>query len=228
MKNVLQFEADTLGEDRPILRFELQPIIRLSTMKMERYEALYRGLGMYTWQAIDEAFIRYLGRSPAGLPPLFVNVCNEALLTLDDAKFTSATEHNDVIFELSEASSGYAVRKDIAAKANRLISSGVRFALDDFGAGRDGLDRFFSLTGVSYVKIDADFILTCMHRCNAADILRCLLGQWKADGIISVAEGIETAVLFDYVNGIGVEMAQGWYVDSLASTHSRDTQLLSC
>lgn len=216
MNNILQFAAESLEEGGYVLRFELQPIMRFSTMSVERYEVLYRGRNLFTWQALDEAVIRFLGLPRPELPPLFVNLSNEALLALDETIFIAASSKNDIVFELSEAPSGYANRKSIATKANALISGGVRLALDDFGAGRDGLDRYFSLTGLSYVKIDADFIITCMKQSNAAAILRCLLGQWRAEGVVSVAEGIENEAMFDFASQMGIEMAQGWYVDALA------------
>lgn len=61
---------------------------------------------------------------------------------------------NDVTFELSEAVSGYPNRNAIAEKVNRLIDIGARVALDDVGAGRDGLERLYTIRSATVVKID--------------------------------------------------------------------------
>ncbi|MCC2958713.1 EAL domain-containing protein [Massilia sp. IC2-477] len=205
-------ESETL----PQLPFELQPVMRFSTMEVERYEMLYRGKMPTSWQAVDEAVIFFLSTERPHLPPLFVNVSNEALLTVADDIFTKASSSNDVVFELSEAFAGYADCRSISVKANLLITNGARLALDDFGAGRDGLDRFYSLEGISTVKIDRNFIATCMARPDAAETLKHLITQWKAQAVSSVAEGLETESMFDFAHEIGIEMAQGWYVDALA------------
>lgn len=88
-------------------------------------------------------------------------------------------------------------------------------ALDDFGAGRDGLDRPYSIRNVAAVKLDGEFLLTCMKRPDARRILHMLVAQWRREGIKSIAEGVETEAMFAFAQAVDVDLVQGWFVDTL-------------
>ena len=133
--------------------------------------------------------------------------------SVDD--FSKVVSANDVTFELSEAVSGYCNRVAIAGRVNQLIERGARVALDDFGAGRDGLERLYSLRDVAAVKIDREFVLACMNRPDARRMLCMLIAEWRRQGIRSIAEGVENAEMFAFAQSIEVDLVQGWFVDSL-------------
>ena len=195
--------------------FEMQPIVQVADGRIRACELLYRGMKPMDWTIIDVAMINYLSQARIGLPPVFVNLSNNVLMSRAASEFANAATANDVTFELSEDLSGYVDRAAIALKVNELINVGARVALDDFGAGRDGLERLYAIRNVAAVKIDREFLLTCMHRQDARRMLSMLVAQWRVEGIQSIAEGVETAEMFAFAQKLNVDLVQGWFVDTL-------------
>lgn len=198
------------------LPFEAQPIVSLRAGDVVGYELLYRGEYPSDWSSIDAALVRYL-QVARSHPLLFVNLSNGGLLNTPADDLVRAGEHNGVIFELSESVAEYAQRGDIAEKVNGLIGRGVKVAIDDFGAGRDSLERLYELGPTTAVKIDRLFLQTCARRADAAKTLQHLVQQWREVGVLSIAEGVENAELFEFARIVGCDMAQGWHVDALVN-----------
>lgn len=201
--------------DGSIMAFEMQPIVQLADGYVRAHELLYRGPRPANWAAVDASVIRFLSQPNAGLVPVYVNLSNETLMTHGPDAFAQVVAANDVTFELSEAVSGYLHRNAIADKVNELIEVGARVALDDFGAGRDGLERLYAIRRAAAVKIDREFLLTCMKRRDARRMLCMLIAQWRREGVRSIAEGVETPEMFAFAQEVAVDDVQGWYVDSL-------------
>lgn len=203
------------GQPHPIsLPFECQPLFTC-TGEVYGIELLYRGIIPKSWAQVDTSVLRYLGRHSLDMPRVFVNVANESLLTIPDDTFVLASQKNEIVFELSEVfARGHTVAV-VAAKVNRLISRGVRFAIDDFGGGADGMHRMYSIDKVVCVKVDGAFLRICQARGDAAAALRCLITDWKSRGITVVAEWIETADLLSFAHSMDFDLTQGWYVDEL-------------
>ena len=202
-------------DDNVSFPFKMQPIVQISNGSVNAYELLYRGPGPASWAIVDNAVMSFLASPRPGLPAIFVNLSNEILISHNDSDFAQVVSANDVTFELSEAVSGYTNRHAIAEKVNRLIHEGARVALDDFGTGRDGLERLYAIHNASAVKIDREFLLTCMHRQDAYRMLCMLIAQWRSDGVKSIAEGVETEAMLSFAKAVDVDLVQGWFVDSL-------------
>lgn len=195
------------------LRFEAQPIVSLRAGDVVGYELLYRGDHPSDWALVDAALVRYL-QVARSHPLLFVNLSNAGLLNAVADDLVQASQSNGLIFELSESVAEYARRADIAEKVNTLIERGVRFAIDDFGTGRDSLERLYELGPTTAVKIDRVFLQTCARRADAARTLQHLVQQWREAGILSIAEGVENADLYEFARIVGCDMVQGWHVDT--------------
>jgi EAL domain-containing protein (putative c-di-GMP-specific phosphodiesterase class I) len=210
-----QLDIPATASGQTTISFEMQPIVRLSDGGVAACELLYRGPMPADWSQVDAAVLRFLSTPQVGLCPLYVNLSNAALVGHDTQRFAQVAAANNVTFELSEAVSGYLDRSAIADKVNQLLEVGARVALDDFGAGRDGLDRLYAIRSVAAVKIDREFMLTCMGRQDARRMLCMLVTQWRRDGIQSIAEGVETEAMFAFARALNVDLVQGWHVDKL-------------
>lgn len=197
-----------------MLRFEAQPILSLRGDEVVGYELLYRSTIPCDWADVDAALVRYL-QVAQGHPTLFVNLSDQGLLAASVDELVQAAACNMVVFELSESVSGYAQRERIAEKVNALIERGVRVAIDDFGAGRDSLERLYAIGPTAAVKIDRLFLQTCARRGDAASTLQHLIQQWRSAGVMSIAEGIESSTLYEFARALGCDMVQGWHVDSI-------------
>lgn len=210
----IHHHLDIPAEGGITIPFEMQPIVRVADGRVKACELLYRGTRPANWAEVDAAVLSFLSTARPALPPMFVNLSNEALIARPADAFAQVMSANDVTFELSEAVSGYIDRAEIAEKVNKLLDVGARVALDDFGAGRDGMERLYSIRSVAAVKIDREFLLTCMHRPDARRMLCMLVSQWRREGINSIAEGVETQAMFAFAQALKVDLVQGWYVDS--------------
>jgi EAL domain-containing protein (putative c-di-GMP-specific phosphodiesterase class I) len=208
------YVVPSISEPPKGLRFEAQPIVSLRAGDVVGHELLYRGEHPSEWSEVDAALVRYLQVAKAH-PLLFVNLSNRGLLKASVDDLVQANQRNGVIFELSESVAEYAQRGDIAEKVNTLMERGVRFAIDDFGAGRDSLERLYELGSTTAVKIDRLFLQTCARRADAAKTLQHFVQQWREAGILSIAEGVENAALYDFARVVGCDMVQGWHVDWL-------------
>lgn len=210
----------TVGIDNaPVgqVQFELQPIVRTNSMIPRGYELLYRGPRTVSWVDVDRAALSYLRDNDGGHMPLFINLSNESLLAIPATEFAEAAAGRKVVFEISESHTDQEPFAKIAAKVNDLIELGLQVAIDDFGAGRDGLQRIYTIKRVSVIKIDRLFACQAMSRSDAANVLRLLVAHWRASGIQVVIEGVENAAILDFAKEMGADLAQGWLVDSMVA-----------
>lgn len=209
------------ASDRFGVRFELQAIASAVDLSVYGYEFLYRGRVRPTsaaaWVKVDLGVVRYLGAVALGLDrPCFVNLSHESLMSIPDAAFSAASDKNEIRFEISEAVAEGALFEQVCNKVNRLIGCGMHFAIDDFGAGLDGSRRLYALDQVAVIKVDRGLLISAAGRSNAAKMLAASVLSWKAAGIQTVAEGVETAELLTFSQGLGFDLVQGWHVDRSA------------
>lgn len=99
-------------------------------------------------------------------------------------------------------------------------------ALDDFGAGRGGLERLYSIRDVAAVKLDREFLVTWMKRPDACRILHMLVAQWRREGIKSIADGMETEEILAFAQAADVDLVQGWYRHAGENEPTDQTRLI--
>lgn len=207
------------ADDRFGVRFELQAIANANDLAIYGYEFLYRGAVRPTsttaWVNVDHGVLKYLAAVSLGLgKPFFINLSHESFVAIPDSAFFAASEKNELRFELSEAVAEGGLFDEVCDKVNRLIGCGMHFAIDDFGAGLDGSRRLYALDKVAVIKVDRGLLISAAGRSNAAKMLAASVVSWKAAGIRTVAEGVETADLLAFAQGVGFDLVQGWHVDT--------------
>jgi EAL domain-containing protein (putative c-di-GMP-specific phosphodiesterase class I) len=203
---------------------EFQPIVVLADRSAHAWEALGRtGTGEPLAPDVALAMAERVGRSAdlevafwdavvaAGPPPdgaaLFVNVGTAAL---DDPRIADrlAALPPYVVVEITEqvAAGGDAALASVVA---RWSGVGVRFAVDDIGAGYSSLRRVLDLEP-AYLKIDASLVqgLGADPRLRAA--LEAVAGFARAIDARLVAEGVERLDDLQVLVDCGVELAQGF------------------
>ena len=89
-------------------------------------------------------------------------------------------------------------------------SLGVYLALDDFGTGFSSLSflRQFSL---DIVKIDKSFVDGLGESREDTTIIEHVVGMARGLGMVTVAEGVETADQVRYLRSLECHMAQGYF-----------------
>ncbi len=94
---------------------------------------------------------------------------------------------------------------------NQLDKMGVTLAIDDFGTGYSSLASLSKLP-VDEIKIDKSFVLDMMSDKQASVIVRSTIDLGHNLGLKVVAEGVETAQVWDTLTEWGCDTAQGYYM----------------
>ena len=99
---------------------------------------------------------------------------------------------------------------DIVGKMIALKTNGVAFSLDDFGTGYSSLSYLRRLP-LSQLKIDKLFVRDVLNDLNDAAIARAIVTLAQNLGIGVIAEGVETKLQRDFLDGIGCHVYQGYF-----------------
>jgi diguanylate cyclase (GGDEF)-like protein len=99
--------------------------------------------------------------------------------------------------------------EQVSNKVAGLRQLGIRFAIDDFGAGYSNLATLARLP-FDTLKLDRSLITNVANDPEKQSILRIALGLTKELGFESVAEGVETLEDLKFVADAGATMGQGY------------------
>ncbi|MEN3792631.1 EAL domain-containing protein [Fulvimarina sp. MAC3] len=102
---------------------------------------------------------------------------------------------------------------DILAKLRDL---GVKLALDDFGTGYSSLSYLKKLP-VDKIKIDRSFICDLPGVESDVSIVRTIVELGRTLGMVTIAEGVETAEQYECLKRIGCSQIQGYFFGKPAS-----------
>jgi diguanylate cyclase (GGDEF)-like protein len=93
----------------------------------------------------------------------------------------------------------------------KLSDMGVRISLDDFGTGYSSLSYLTRLP-LDELKIDRSFVLNMLEDADHAAIVRSTIDLGRNLGLDVVAEGVENAAVWDELERLGCDIAQGYYL----------------
>jgi diguanylate cyclase (GGDEF)-like protein/PAS domain S-box-containing protein len=92
---------------------------------------------------------------------------------------------------------------------HRLKALGIRLAIDDFGTGYSSLS-YLERFPVDILKIDRAFVKGIVNRGENATIAEAVVQLARALRLLTVAEGIETAVQWSTLQDLGCDLGQGF------------------
>ncbi|WP_281252880.1 phosphodiesterase [Maliponia aquimaris] len=227
-------EEVRLALQRGEIGYHVQPIVDLSTLRPQGYEALVRwqrptGEVIGPAQFLDTMTSAYDARTK---PPLdaahrtaawaaherdvFISF-NISTSFLDQvahhgvdwvSTLVGDVPYDRVVFELVETIVD--CDKDrICEVVAALRDRGIRVALDDFGIGRSTLERLQKIP-VDIVKVDKHFLHMAERSPRDMEILRGMVDLSRSTGAISVVEGVETERHLDVARALGADWAQGY------------------
>lgn len=211
------------------LAMAVQPIVATAAGMTHAYEALARFETRGTssplhWFALADEFglrdelelaclqcaLRLLPERPEGTL-LSINLSGPLLLDERTAVILAELQSLDgLILELTENS----LLEDtpgLHTRIAQLQSAGVRFAVDDMGAGYSGL-RQMTTVRPAYIKLDRSLIRGIEADPDRGALISALLGYARQTGGHLIAEGVETEVELAVLTELGVELVQGFYL----------------
>ena len=131
--------------------------------------------------------------------------------TVRQALQTSGLAANRLELEITES----ALLQDndaVLATLHQLRDLGLRTALDDFGTGYSSLSYLRSFP-FDKLKIDQSFVREMATRPDCLVIVNSVADLARQLGIVTTAEGVETAEQLAQVRAAGCVEAQGYYFD---------------
>lgn len=109
----------------------------------------------------------------------------------------------------------------------RLADAGVVISIDDFGTGYSSLQYLHQLP-VSKIKVDQFFIRRLASDVQAAHILDAALMLGHKMGMKVIAEGVETADIYNTLVGAGCDVAQGYIISRPVQAQQMESWYRSC
>lgn len=117
---------------------------------------------------------------------------------------------NRVFLEILEETS-LNEKEGFKDQIEQLRTQGFRFSIDDFGIEKSNFARVLELKA-DVIKIDGSFIRTFPQDSNSRIIIESIIDFSKKIGAITVAEYVETQEVFEELEHLGVDYAQGYFV----------------
>ncbi len=219
-----------LSEALTGIHMVFQPILRAAGAQIFAYEALLRSSHpslpgpeellsaaahldreLEVDRRIRPLIAEKLPTAPDGVA-VFVNLCpgslyDEALLDGSDVLDPYSER---IVLEMTEQ----APLGEIDGVSDRLAAlrdRGYRLALDDFGAGYNGLTSFATLQP-HIVKFDKELVQEVGHSPTRRRIVSSLVNLCREMEITTLAEGIETAEDYRHLVETGCDLFQGWVI----------------
>jgi diguanylate cyclase (GGDEF)-like protein len=211
------------------LSIAVQPIVDLDTRRVHAYEALARfgvkgGASPLQWFSLaDELGLRQelelaclsaaldLFEERPGGSLLSVNLSGPLLF---DARTQAILDARATLDGLMVEITEDALIEDdhrMQAAIAPLVARGVRFAVDDMGAGYSGLRQIISLRP-TYLKLDRSLVRGIDADPEREAMVAAMLGYARSTGGHLVAEGVETAEELAALVTLGVPLVQGYYL----------------
>lgn len=123
---------------------------------------------------------------------------------------THGLSPNRLILEITETD-----RLDRSSRTfqmlQRLVQSGLRLSIDDFGTGNATID-YLRYLPASEVKIDKTFVSSMEGRKDDLLLVQSIIEMAHSLDRVVVAEGVETANVLEMLTGMQCDLVQGYYI----------------
>ncbi|WFU09459.1 EAL domain-containing protein [Rhizobium sp. CB3090] len=228
----LELQGDNFGKE---LSLEYQPIIDLEDGHVVGFEALARWNSARLGRISPSAFIpaaertAMIGKMTRILfaealqalsimpPPLRMSfnlsardICDhETSMALLGMIHAAKIDPRRIEFEITETAllSDFDTAYEVISL---LRTAGITIALDDFGTGFSSLSHVHRLE-FDKIKIDKSFVMQFERDVRCMNITRSVANLCRNLGIVSVAEGVESAATAEALHAFGVRLAQGYH-----------------
>ena len=94
---------------------------------------------------------------------------------------------------------------------HQLRELGLKIALDDFGVGYSSLEYLLRFP-IHMLKVDRAFVQNITHNQSDRAIVRAVVAIAQSMGLTTVAEGVEELRQLDFLDALGIQEIQGYYI----------------
>lgn len=169
-------------------------------------------LDVYVWEQTAKWLHDWIEEGHQAIP-ISVNVSRIDIINLDVLQiFDQLIKRHGLepsLLELEITESAYSSRSDeIIYVVNEIMKNGFTVLMDDFGSGYSSLNLLKDIS-IDVLKLDMRFL--DKDNKKSKDILESVVHMAKWLNLKIVAEGVENAQQVDFLLGIGVRFAQGFY-----------------
>ncbi len=138
------------------------------------------------------------------------DVLNEEAVELILERLEAKRSEQTVIFELVE-SEGIENFEDVTGFIHAIKARGCKLAIDDFGTGYSNFEYLLRINA-DFIKIDGSLIKNIDSDENIRSIVELIIGFAKRQNIETVAEFVESEIIADTVEKLGVDYLQGYHI----------------
>ncbi|MDH4943777.1 GGDEF domain-containing protein [Sulfurimonas sp. C5] len=139
------------------------------------------------------------------------DVMNNEVFQYIIEKLKAFPDPSRVTFELLESEAILDFRK-VGRFIDEIKRRGAKIAIDDFGSGYSNFAYIINLK-VDYIKIDGTLIENIATDKTSLIAVETIVGLAKKLGVKTVAEYVFSSTIFTQVQSLGIDYAQGFYID---------------
>jgi EAL domain-containing protein (putative c-di-GMP-specific phosphodiesterase class I)/FixJ family two-component response regulator len=166
---------------------------------------------------IFEQSLEWFSQSfPQSYPKLSLNISAKGLVAIQMADHLSALcrrfqiDPERIVLELTETSA----MVDPVLSLDLLIRmrvKGFQLSIDDFGTGFSSMVQLVRLP-FSEIKVDKSFVMQTQNSSVSRSVIKSIIELGHSLGLLVTAEGVEDLKTLDYLNSLGCDLAQGYFI----------------
>jgi len=169
-----------------------------------------------TAQIFEQSLEWFSQSFPQSNLKLSLNISAKSLVDIQMADNLSAVCHRfqidteRIVLELTETS---AMVDPILSLdlLTRLRMKGFQLSIDDFGTGFSSMVQLVRLP-FSEIKVDKSFVMQAPHSSESRSVIKSIVELGHSLGLLVTAEGVENLKTLDYLNSLGCDLAQGYFI----------------
>jgi EAL domain-containing protein (putative c-di-GMP-specific phosphodiesterase class I)/ActR/RegA family two-component response regulator len=93
----------------------------------------------------------------------------------------------------------------------RFRVKGFQLSIDDFGTGFSSMIQLVRLP-FSEIKVDKSFVTQARHSSESRSVIKSIVELGHSLGLLVTAEGVEVLDTLNYLNTLGCDLAQGYFI----------------
>lgn len=93
----------------------------------------------------------------------------------------------------------------------RFRVKGFQLSIDDFGTGYSSMIQLVRLP-FSEIKVDKSFVMQAQQSQESRNVIKSIIDLGHSLGLVVTAEGVEDLDTLNYLNSLGCDLAQGYFI----------------